>query len=256
VNVFDGWSDIYDKVYAWKSDDIQFYVDQARISGGPILELGCGTGRITIPIAMSGLEIIGLDSSGKMLETAKTKISKTPGIEKNIELIDGDMTTFSIDRQFSLIIIPFNGFLSLLTIADQRRCLENIKAHLIPDGRLIFDVFVPDLDTLTDNTRTAVHSWDTLDIGTGNKLVIWDQSRFDNYNQIMNVRMIIEELGQNGFLLNKIYRDFQLRYSHRFELQYLMELTGYNMLELYGNFSNQPIDSESTEMVWMLSPRL
>ena len=64
MNVFDGWSDIYDKVYAWKSDDIQFYVDQARISGGPILELGCGTGRITIPIAMAGLEIIGLDNSG------------------------------------------------------------------------------------------------------------------------------------------------------------------------------------------------
>ena len=117
-------------------------------------------------------------------------------------------------------------------------------------------MFVPDLDTLTDNTLTAVHSWDTLDLDTGNKFVIWDQSRFDNYNQIMDIRMIIEELGQNGFLLNKIYRDFQLRYSHRLELQYLMELTGYNMLELYGNFSYQPIDSESKEMVWMMSPRL
>jgi len=256
VNVFDQWSDIYDKVYAWKSDDIDFYVNQARISGGPILELGCGTGRITIPIAMSGLEITGLDNSGKMLETAKDKASKESGIEKNIEFIDGDMTTFSIDRKFSLIIIPFNGFLSLLTIADQRRCLENIKAHLIPDGRLILDVFVPDLDTLTDNTLNAVHSWDTLDLDTGNKFVIWDQSRFDNYNQIMNVRMIIEELGRNGFLLNKIYRDFQLRYVHRLELQYLIELTGYNMLELYGDFSYQSIDSESKEMVWMLSPKI
>ena len=256
MNVFDEWSDIYDKVYAWKSDDIQFYVDQARVSGGPILELGCGTGRVTIPIGMAGLEITGLDNSGKMLEVAKVKVSKLSGIEKNIEFVAGDMTTFSINKQFSLIIIPFNGFLSLLTIDDQRRCLENIKAHLIPDGRLIFDVFVPDLDTLTDNTLHAVHSWDTLDLDTGNKFVIWDQSRFDNYNQITNVRMIIEELGQNGFLLNKIYRDFQLRYVHRFELQYLIELAGYNMLELYGNFSHEPIDPESKEMVWMLSPGL
>ena len=130
MNVFDGWSDIYDKVYAWKSDDIQFYVDQARISGGPILELGCGTGRITIPIAMAGLEIIGLDNSGKMLETAKAKISKIPGIEKNIELIDGDMTTFSIDRQFSLIIIPFNGFLS----GNSRSSYSTILRSLERDG--------------------------------------------------------------------------------------------------------------------------
>ena len=180
MNVFDEWSDIYDKVYAWKSDDIQFYVDQARVSGGPILELGCGTGRVTIPIGMAGLEITGLDNSGKMLEVAKVKVSKLSGIEKNIEFVAGDMTTFSINKQFSLIIIPFNGFLSLLTIDDQRRCLENIKAHLIPDGRLIFDVFVPDLDTLTDNTLHAVHSWDTLDLDTGNKFVIWDQSRFYN----------------------------------------------------------------------------
>ena len=254
MNVYDGWGDLYDKVYAWKSDDIEFYVEQAEISGGPILELGCGTGRITIPIAIAGMHITGLDSSIQMLEVARTKAGKVSDIENKIEFIHEDMTTFSMERKFSLIIIPFRGFLSLLTMSDQRQCLENIKTHLMPDGRLVFDVFVPDLDTLTDNTLTQVHSWDIFDNDTGNKFVVWDQSRFDNYNQIMDVRMIIEELDQGGFLISKVYKDFQLRYAHRLELQYLIELTGYNLMELYGDFLYKPIETESKDMVWMLSP--
>jgi len=248
---FDAWADVYDSVYSYVRDDIPFYVEAARESGGAVLELGCGTGRVTLPIAEAGLDVTGLDLSEAMLNVARHKARRLSASDGPLTLIQADMRDFSLDRGFSLIIIPFRGFLSLMTVEDQVRTLRCIARNLAPGGRLVLDVFVPDLDMLVEDDGSARYLRDVTDAETGRRLVLWHQSRFDNHNQIIDTTLIVDELDERGAALGRFYREFQLRYAHRWEVHHLLETCGYEVLEMYGDFERSPFDEASTEMVWV-----
>ena len=250
---FDAWADVYDAVYSYVTDDIPFYVDEALSCGGPVLELGCGTGRVTLPIARAGVEVTGLDSSPGMLDVAGRKLAKTP--DAPVTLVHGDMREFSLGRRFALVIIPFRGFLSLLTVEDQMSALACIKRHLLPGGRLVFNVFQPDLNMLVQPGDGAYHLRDVNDPESGRRLVIWHQSSCDNHNQIIYARLIVDELDESGAAVGRFYRDFRLRYGHRWEIHHLLTAAGYEVVDLYGDFDRSPSDEEGEEMVWTASPR-
>ena len=255
MNYYDSWAEIYDWVYAWRRDDVRFYVEQARLSGGSVLELGSGTGRVAIPIARAGVEVVGLESSTAMLREAQRKTGAASEASAGVPLwVEGDMRDFSLGRKFALVIIPFRGFLSLLSVGEQLDCLRHIRGHLAPGGRLIFDVFVPDLDMLTDDDSTPFYVEDVRHPDSDRRLIIWHHNRFDNHNQINNARTILEEVDSGGEVVRRLYREFQVRYIHRFEAQHLLELAGFRVEELYGDFELGPFDEDSADMVWVASP--
>jgi SAM-dependent methyltransferase len=247
---YDSWADVYDSVYSYVRDDIPFYVAEAAESDGPVLELGCGTGRVTIPIAEAGIDVTGLDSSEAMLEVALRKAQDRPAGERPT-LLHSDMRDFSLDRRFGLVIIPFRGFLSLLTVEDQLRTLRNVRRHLAPGGRLVFNVFVPDLDTLVEESDSAQHLRDVTDPESGRVSVLWHRSTYDNHNQIIDTTVIVDRLDEGGTVVERFYRDFQLRYAHRWEIHHLLEVCGFQVRELYGDFDRTDFDEESIEMVWV-----
>ena len=251
-STFDAWADVYDSVYSYVKEDIPFYVDAAREAGGPVLELGCGTGRVAIPIARAGIEVVGLDSSGAMLDVARLKAQDLGTGSGKLTLVNADMRDFSRDRTFPLVVIPFRGFLSLLTVEDQTRALLNIKRHLTPGARLIFNIFVPDLDMLVQEGDVPYHFRDVTDSVTGHRYVLWHQSSYDNHSQIISTRIIAEELDQQGTMVRRFYRDFQLRYVHRWEMFFHLKSLGYEVVDLYGGFDRSPFDETSTEMVWVV----
>lgn len=248
---FDQWAEVYDSVYSYVTDDIPFYIDEARSAGGSVLELGCGTGRVAIPIAQAGIEIVGLDSSAAMLEVAGRKAQKAPGA-RGLRLVEADMRDFSLDEVFGLVIIPFRGFLSLLSVEDQIQALANVRAHLAPGGKLAFNIFVPDLNMLVQEGDVAYHLRDVTDSDTGRRLVVWHQSAYDNHNQIISARVIVDDLEADGVVGRRFYRDFQLRYSHRWEIRHLLEVCGFEIVDLFGDFERSPFDETSTEMVWVV----
>ena len=254
---YDQWAEIYDSVYSYVVDDISFYVEEARSSGGRVLELGCGTGRVALPIAQAGVDIVGLDFSAAMLAEARRKMLDAQPLSGSLTLIEGDMRDFSLsgdlgqDERFSLAIIPFRGFLSLLTVGDEVRTLMNIKRHLGPGGRLIFNIFVPDPSMLIQEGDVPYHFRDVADPATGKQFVLWQQNRYDNYSQIVSTRTIIEELDEEGAVRERKYRDFQLRYVHRWEVHHLLRMCGFEVLDLFGDFSRSDFDDNSTEMVWV-----
>ena len=252
---YDGWADIYDSIYAYVREDIPFYVQEDSRSGGPVLELGCGTGRVTLPIAQSGIDIVGLDNSEGMLEKARSKARLLEDGNGHMDLRMGDMREFSLDRTFPLIIIPFRGFLALLSVEEQVRCLTAIKKHLGPDGRLIFNIFVPDPQMLVEDEDAAFHLRDVTDPDTGRTFVIWQQTRVDTYNQVLSVRLIVDETDQNGTVGKRFYRDYRIRYAHRIEILHLLERCGFEVVDLYGDFDYSPFDEDSGEMVWVARPR-
>ena len=259
VSYGDSWADIYDAVHSHLEhvphlNDISFWVEEARASGGPVLELGCGTGRVAIPIAQAGGPIVGLDNSARMLRTARAKARRLELSADLLRFVHGDMRTFRLKRKFNLVIIPFRSFLLLLSVAEQRQALATIKRHLAPDGRLIFSAFVPDLELLTGDPETPIHDYQVTDPATGHRLAVWHQNRYDNFNQIINARTIIERLDLRGKLISSTWRDYQLRYLNRFEALHLLEASGYRVLDVYGGFDRAPLDESSTEMVWVSTP--
>lgn len=248
---FDDWAEIYDSVYSYMKDDVAFYVEEASSVDGPVLELGCGTGRVSIPMAGTGSHVVGLDSSHEMLLKACGKVDGVVKGKGSISLIRGDMRELPFGQLFSLIVVPFRGFLSLLSVEAQERTLNEIRTHLAPGGRLVFNVFVPDLNMLVQEGDVPYHFRDVTDPQMGTTLVLWHQSSYDNYNQIISVRLIVEELDAGGAVRTRVYRDFQLRYVFRWEMHRLLESCGFRVLDLYGDFDRSPFDETSTEMVWV-----
>lgn len=249
---YDSWADIYDAVFSYVVDDIPFYVDEAERSDGQVLELGCGTGRVAIPIALNGTDIVALDSSSAMLERAQQKADAAGA--SSLTLVQEDMRDFTLADRFSLAIIPFRGFLSLLSVEDEMRALRNIKGHLAPGGRLILDIFVPDLNMMVQEGDIPYHFRDVTDPTTGKRLVIWNQASYDAFSQIMSIRTTIEELGADGRVSGKMYRDFALRYIFRWEMRHLLKSCGYDVLKLYGDFQRAEFGESSADMVWVAAP--
>lgn len=252
---YDQWADIYDSVYSYVTSDIPFYVEEAQNSKGPVLELGCGTGRITIPIAETHIEIVGLDSSSRMLDVARGKQTLANESRSPVTFVEGDMRDFDMGKKFRLIIIPFRGFLALLNVSDQVDTLLKIRDHLAPGGHLIFNVFVPDIDMLGQVGDTPYHLRDVTDPATGVTRVLWQQSSYDIYNQIIHTRLTIETLDTSGVVAEKMYRDFQLRYAHRWELHHLLRMCGFHVVDVYGDFDRSPLDETSAEMIWIARPQ-
>lgn len=124
-------------------DDVSFYLDlaqRAAAEGQAVLELACGTGRVTIPIAMAGVDITGLDNAPAMLDVARRK-AEAAGAD--VRWVAADMRSFELEQRFGLVIIPFRSFLHLLTETDQLACLTRVSEHLVPGGRLALNFFVP-----------------------------------------------------------------------------------------------------------------
>ncbi len=247
---FDDWADIYDGVYAYLTHDIPFYVQQSLVSGGPVLELGCGTGRVSLAIAGAGFDVVGIDISPRMLEAAQRK-ADDQGLSARCHFVHGDMRTVGLEGRFPLVIMPFRSFQSMLTVDDQRQALANAKAHLTPGGRLALDIFAPDIPMLAVDDPTMFHVRDVPQQETGHTFVVWGQNRWDHLAQTNAARLVIEELDQDATVLRRLYREFTIRYTFRYEMQHLLETCGFTVEVVYGDFDGNPVAEDSSDLVWV-----
>src|SRR6266487_1827542 len=135
-------ADLYVHVVPYRDrPDIPFFVEAAKNAGSPVLEIGCGTGRVLIPTARAGLDIVGLDVSPHMLAVCRQRLrDESEAVQKRVRLVQADMRHFDLDRRFTLVTIPFRPFQHLLTVEDQFSCLASIRRHLINEGGLILDI--------------------------------------------------------------------------------------------------------------------
>ena len=254
---YDAWADIYDSVYSYIRADIPLYTQEAVKSGGPVLELGVGTARVAIPTARLGIDVLGIDSSEAMLAVARSKLATLDTEAGSVELVAADMRDFDLRdaggerRTFPLATIPFRGFQALLSVEDQVRALNSIRRHLMPDGRLVFSMFVPDPNLALETGDVPRHTNDLTDPETGTDYVLYQQVSYDTHHQLASVRIIIEELDQDSAVARKLYRDYRLRYSYRWEVYHLLRSNGFEIEALYGDFEYSEFDEDSEEMVWM-----
>ncbi len=147
MSAYDRIARLYDPWSVSVVEDVEFYVAEAVRSGGPVLELGVGTGRIAVPIALAGLEVVGVDSSEGMLEVAREAATRA-GVE--LDLRFGDLREPPVDERFALVVIPFRSLLHMQTDADRRAALRAVRERLVEGGRFVFDVFTPGHDDVVD----------------------------------------------------------------------------------------------------------
>lgn len=222
--------DALNTVLRARSSDIDFYLGLARASGGPVLELGCGTGRILLAIAREGIACVGLDASQEMLSALRAKSPPS-----NLELVHGDMQSFDLGaRRFPLITIPFRAFSHLLDVPAQLAALANVRRHLAPGGRLALDVFDPKLTSLArseDPEALAV----VAETPSG-RVQRFDRVTRDGARQVLKLCMRFvadapEDCGE---------AELELRWFHRYELEHLLARAGFAIGEIYGNFDRTP----------------
>lgn len=217
-------------------EGVIFYLKQARKYGGPVLELACGTGRISIPIAESGIDIVGLDFSPQMLEQAKRN-SK----EKNlaIEWIEADMTNFTLGKKFSLILIPAAALNWVLENNSIENCLTFIKNHLEPNGKFIFNVFNPNLEILQrdPSERNDVDRY--LDPNGEETIVVTGSNTYDKATQINYVKYYYKMKDKD------LVKNLKLRMLFPQELDGLLHYNDFIIDHKYGSFSEDPFNSGS-----------
>ena len=132
---------LYRLLHRGSDGDESFYLNACR-GAGSVLELGCGFGRLLVPLAEAGIEVAGVDQDAAMLELAAESISElSPQTAARVELIEGDMTGFRFERKVDRVLIPFNGLYCLSSDAEVLACFESARLHLSPGGRILFDVY-------------------------------------------------------------------------------------------------------------------
>jgi SAM-dependent methyltransferase len=142
ANPYDPIARVYDPWSASVTEDVEFYVAEARASGGPVVELAVGTGRIAVPVAKAGIKVIGVDTSAGMLAIARD-YAVAEGVDALLDLRHGDLREPPVPERVPLVLIPFRSLLHMTTEADRLRALTAARELLLPRGRLVFDVFAP-----------------------------------------------------------------------------------------------------------------
>ncbi|MBI4307100.1 MAG: class I SAM-dependent methyltransferase [Chloroflexi bacterium] len=248
---YEAWAEWYDVVYATEGPvEVNFYVDLARQSHGPVLEIGVGTGRIAIPTARAGIDVVGVDIASAMLDTARRKSAKARVRQGRLELVQADMRKFDLGRKFRLVTIPARTLLLADDIESQRATLVNAKRHLARGGRLAFNVFVPDPHLLApDSDRTPFFWEEVVNPANGRRCILWALNRFDTVRQTNDGLQIIEELDERNEVVRKVYLDVRIRYLHPTEVRLLVESCELKLVDVFGGFDRVPFDEHSPEMI-------
>ena len=219
------------------SGDVPFYLDCARRFGGPILELGSGTGRVMIPLAEAGYEVVGLDLSAAMLAAASAKLEKRPGAAARIRLVESDIKNFALEQRFALVLIPARSFQFVLTPVDQRAALNCIRRHLMPGGHLVIDLFDPNFEVRFTEDFRHMFTREVQDPVSGHRLrrTVVERDE-DRVRQLLNETLRIEELDGDGNVIGSEESSWSLRWTMRQEMAYLFELSGFEPIEQYSDF--------------------
>lgn len=235
--------------------DVAFYRDLALRSGGEVLEIGVGTGRVALQLAGSGLHVTGLDASAAMLAIAAEKVAAA-GLADRLRLELGDMRGFELGGQgFGLVIVPFRAFQVLLTVDDQLAALAAFRLHLRPGGILALHLFDPDYRFLLPGTRGPLDRQDGTDRQTGRRLEgVLETSRFDHVAQVRHDLWRYRTFEIDGAVAEEETLELALRWTFRWETRHLLRLADFVADAEFSDFAGSP-PAYGKEQIWLAHPR-
>jgi SAM-dependent methyltransferase len=235
-------------------DDVPFYIDQARDAGGPVLDLGGGTGRVAWPLAEAGFDVTSLDLSAPMLARSEAKRPlASPAAQTRVKLVEADARAFDLGREFGLVVTPGRVFQMLLTPDDQRTCLATIRRHLRPGGILVLQLFDPLLEACaaSDGVPENGDRGSVVLPGSGHRVARQvTYRRTEPFRQVMTEVWEFTELDDDGRTLRRDEERLELRWTYRYEMRYLLEAAGFEVTAEYSDFRGSP-PKYAAEQIWI-----
>lgn len=236
--------------------DVQFYVDEAVKSAGKVLEVGCGTGRVLLPIARRGISITGIDRSPAMLERCHEQLAlEDESVRQCVRLEQMDMRNFDLRDQFSLATIPFRPFQHLLEVTDQLNTLRSIHRHLLKGGHLVFDVFNPDFKRLAAGPTGEHEDHPPTTLPDGRQARRTGKVSTVNATKQVNDIELIYHVTDKDRNTERLVMAFPMRWYGRYEIEHLLERCGFGLKTVYGNFDRTELSDGSPEMIFVAERR-
>lgn len=236
---------LYDLEHNDFTDDVDFLLELASYGDGPILELGCGTGRVLLPLADAGHRVFGIDSSEAMLDVAR---SRSDG-DSTVTLLSGDMSDLADvpGAPFGMVISSLNSIMHLTTQHQQREMISSALGVLSSGGRLVIDTLNPSvaqLNYLLDTTHLE-GSWRTE---VGSVIDKWGHRQAGQESQIINTLIWYDQTSTEGDY-HRTRTRFDLRYVHQSELALMLESAGFGHVDWYGNYELDPWDAAAERII-------
>ena len=239
---------LYDLDVRLDDPAIDWFRGLARMTGAPVLELGVGTGRVAIPLAKDGHEVVGIDRSPAMLARAAARAKEQ---RVRLTLVEADMRALSLARTFPLVIIPFNTFL-MLTPDERWACLARCREHLTPTGRLAIDVFQPDPNVIAGRDAAVREEWRRADRETGRMVTKFPSTRA-TVDETTFRWWFDEE--QVGGAIKRIAREATLHFLYRREAEIMFAAAGFEIDSVHGDYDGAAVSGTSARLLFVLRRR-
>lgn len=241
-------AELYDLEHDTFDDDIDIFLNFAQVVGDPILDMGCGSGRLMVPLAEAGFHVTGVDSSRPMLDRAVQRFARHD-IDDMVTLVEEELR--DIDQapggSFGLVICSLNSLMHLTTPEEQRAALEAAHRALDPKGQLIIDIMNPSIEQLTHlfSGPQLENSWVQDDGSTVDK---WSHRKMSDQSQVLDTLLWYDWTYPDG-QVTRTRASFPLRYIHASELALMLELSGFVEPIFYGSYDLDPYGHESERLL-------
>ena len=255
MNSYDAIAELYDDDMGRNNSgaDIDFFRDHARRTQGRVLELGCGTGRITLPLVKDGHHVVGVDISSRMLDVLERKArqSLSDGERTRLVVANANMRDFTSDEQFSLILCPFCAFNYLVSQDDQVALLNNTRANLAAEGLFIVDSFVPKYEILSQPDPLESFDYERT-LGDGTIVRRYKTITQDRTAQINEIRRSYELYDRAHRLKDTVRMQTRIRYMFKAEMEYFLRCHGFAIVSIYGDYEYAPYSYDAEKMVFVM----
>ena len=246
-------AELYDAVYADCADIAFWQAVAPAASDGPLLELGCGTGRVLLPLARAGHEVVGIDLAEPMLARCRAKLrAESRAVRDRVTLLEVDMTSFDLGRRFAQIYCAFGSFHHLRTVEQQLACLEASSNHLQPRGTLVLDLINPDPAPGSASGEDAADSDTTagiVDWTGGRRVRSWATVLGCNRSLQCNDCEVTYEIVEVDGTSRRLAETFPMRFVFRYELEHLLARSGFRIVALYGDYDRSEFADGSPGMI-------
>ncbi len=250
---YDTIARFYDAENAEMTDDLPLYEELYARSGGPVLDVGCGTGRVMLHLAQQGARVVGVDRSTEMLARGQRKLDVMRDLRRRVTFVAGDVLTADLPGPFKLILVPYNGFMHFHTQADQLAALRRFRALLASEGLLVLDLPNAGEAYATQDDNALVLERSFIEPESGHLVMQHSVSTLDRIAQQLRVTWIYDEVLPDG-LVRRTVAPLVLRYVFFSEMKLLLAATGLRLVEVYGDYDEAPFEEGCPRMIVVAGP--
>lgn len=238
----------YDAETGDKTDDLAMYSRLAEQYDGDILDIGCGTGRVLIHLAQDGHTVHGIDNDRAMLDRLDRKLEMMPHLQENITYSDGDVLTYDLDKKFGLILLTYNALMHFQEQETQIQLLEQLHGWLADGGLLVIDLPNAGDVFASQDSDSLLMERTFLEPESGHMVMLQSVSYLDRVTQVLHVDWIYDEIDGDG-TLKRLIAPHRLRYYFEPEIRLLLQVTGFDVEEIYGSTDEDPFEDGCERMI-------